>query len=296
MALKNKEFWQSKKFNNWTFNQYYNRLTELAISRFEWKNLPPTIDARFLELVLFSDGMTVFFKDDVVGYAALRTMIGGRLNIYQIPTIRHAYAANGVNVPLDENNSVIIFNNLIHTNSLLDVEMYAERLYKLDRIIDVNTKAQKTPILVQCAENERLTMKNLYSKYDGDEPVIFGDKGLNPKSLTVFKTDAPYVSDKLYNLKTQYWNEALTYLGIYNLNITKKERVLSDEVNSNLGGTISSRYSALTARKYACTEINRMFGLNIDCEFREDYQVINNSNINKNDNDNINENGGDNNE
>lgn len=276
MALKNKQFWESKRFNNWTFNQYYNRLTELAISRFEWKNLPDTIDARFLELVLFSDGMAVFFKDDVVGYAALRTMIGGKLNIYQIPTIRHAYAANGVNVPLNENNSVIIFNNLIHTNSLLDVEMYAERLYKLDRIIDVNTKAQKTPILVQCSENERLTMKNLYSKYDGDEPVIFGDKGLNPKSLTVFKTDAPYVSDKLYNLKTQYWNEALTYLGIYNLNITKKERVLSDEVNSNLGGTISSRYSSLTARKYACAEINRMFGLNIDCKFREDYQVINN--------------------
>jgi len=276
MALKNKQFWESKRFNNWTFNQYYNRLTELAISRFEWINLPPEIDARFLELVLFSDGMAVFFKEDDVGFAALRCMIGGKLNIYQIPTIRTAYASNGLNVPLNENNSVIIFNNLIHTNSLLDVEMYAERLYKLDRIIDVNTKAQKTPVLVQCSENERLTMKNVYQKYDGDEPVIFGDKGLNPKSLTVFKTDAPYVSDKLYNLKTQYWNEALTYLGIYNLNITKKERVLSDEVNSNLGGTISSRYSSLTARKYACAEINRMFKLKIDCKFREDYQIINN--------------------
>lgn len=282
MALKNKQFWESKRFNNWTFNQYYNRLTELAISRFEWINLPPEIDARFLELVLFSDGMAVFFKEKDVGFAALRCMIGGQLNIYQIPTLRTAYASNGLNVPLNEDNSVIIFNNLIHTNSLLDVEMYAERLYKLDRIIDVNTKAQKTPVLVQCSENERLTMKNVYQKYDGDEPVIFGDKGLNPKSLTVFKTDAPYVSDKLYNLKTQYWNEALTYLGIYNLNITKKERVLSDEVNSNLGGTISSRYSSLTARRYACAEINRMFNLKIDCKFREDYQIINNDENNKN--------------
>lgn len=295
MGLKNRQFWESKRFNNWTFNQYYNRLTELAISRFEWINLPPEIDARFLELILFSDGMAVFFKEDDVGFAALRCMIGGKLNIYQIPTIRTAYASNGLNVPLNENNSVIIFNNLIHTNSLLDVEMYAERLYKLDRIIDVNTKAQKTPVLVQCSENERLTMKNVYQKYDGDEPVIFGDKGLNPKSLTVFKTDAPYVSDKLYNLKTQYWNEALTYLGIYNLNITKKERVLSDEVNSNLGGTISSRYSSLTARKYACAEINRMFKLKIDCKFREDYQIINNDENNSHEKEN-NEKDGDKNE
>ena len=242
MAVKDAQFWQSKRFNNWTFQQYYNRLTELAISMFEWKNLPKSIDERFMELVLFGDGMCVFFKDEVLGYLALRTMIGGHLNVYQIPTVRRAYASNGVNVPLTEEDSVIVFNNLVHTNSLLDVEMFAERLYKLDRIIDVNVKAQKTPTLINCDENQRLAMKNVYAKYDGDEPVIFADKNLNPKDVRVLKTDAPFVADKLYDLKSKYWNEALTYLGISNMNPVKKERMLKSEVASNLGGAIASRY------------------------------------------------------
>ena len=274
--IKNRQFWESASINNATFMQYYNRLLELSVSMFEWKNLPPTIDVRFLELALFSDGMSVFFKDDVLGYLSLRTMIGGTLNIYQIPTVRTAYASNGYNKILNEENSIIIFNNLIHTNSMLDVEMFAKRLYNIDRIIDVNVNSQKTPILITCDENQRLTMKNLYMKYDGNEPIIFGDKNLSANSLKVLKTDAPYMSDKLTDLKARIWNEALTYLGISNINTVKKERMITDEVIRNQGGVIASRYSRLEARRQACKQINEMFGLNIWCDYREDYQSIDN--------------------
>lgn len=267
---KNRNFWESAKYNNYSFMQYYDRLTELSVSMFQWENLPDSIDERFLELVLFSDGMSVFFYDDVLGYLAMRTMIGGRLNIYQIPTQRTAYASNGYNANLDETNSVIIFNNLLHTNSLLDVEQFSKRLYNLDRAIDVNANAQKTPILISCDETQRLTLKNLYMQYDGNMPVIFGDKQLKPDSLKVISTGAPYVADKLYELKTQIWNEALTYLGIPNISYQKKERMLTDEVMRNQGGTIASRYSRLKARQLACEQINKMFGLNISCKYRLD--------------------------
>lgn len=252
--------------------QYYEKLTELSISMFEWKNLPETIDSRFLELSLFGDGMCVFFKDEVMGYLALRCMIGGRLNVYQIPTERRAYASNGYNRSLDETDSVIIFNNMLHTNSVLDVQIMSERLGEIDNIIMVNAKAQKTPILIVCDEKQRLTMKNLYMKYEGNEPVIFGDTNLNPKAITAIHTEAPYVGDKLLQLKTQIWNEALTYLGISNLNIQKKERLVSDEVVRNQGGVIASRYSRLNARRQAAEEINNLFGLNIEVEFREDFR------------------------
>ena len=268
-----RQFWESAKLNNYSFKQYYNRLTELSVSMFEWKNVPDTIDIRFLELALFGDGLAVFFYDDVLGYLALRCAIGGQMNVYRIPTKRRAYAANGYNKNLDESNSVIIFNNYLHTNSMLDVELFAKRLYNLDRAIDVNANAQKTPILVQCDENQRLTLKNVYMKYDGNEPVIFGDKNLNPNSIKVLQTGAPYVADKLYQLKTQIWNEALTYLGISNINVTKKERLITDEVTRNQGGTMASRYSRLEARRQACDEINRKFGLNISCDYREDTRL-----------------------
>ena len=153
--------------------------------------------------------------------------------------------------------------------------MFAKRLYNLDRIIDVNANAQKTPVLVQGTEKQRLTLVNLYKEFDGNAPFIFGDKNLDLNSLRAISTNAPYVADKLYQLKTQIWNEALTYLGISNLNIQKKERMITDEVQRNQGGTIASRYSRLEARREAVDKINRMFGTDISVDYREDFQITN---------------------
>lgn len=276
MARKPKDsmFCESLLMNNRTYLQYYNRLTELAISMFEWKNLPDSVDPRFLEMCLFGDGMAVFFEDEVLGYLCLQVMIGGKLNVYRIPTDRRAYATNGYNKPLNETNSVIIFNNYLHTNSMLDVEMFSKRLYNLDRAIDVNANAQKTPVLIQCDESQRMTMKNLYKQYEGNEPFIFGSKALDTSGIKVLQTGAPYVADKLYQLKTQIWNEALTYLGISNINTQKKERLITDEVTRNQGGVVASRYSRLESRRQACKKINEMFGLNIECNYREDFQIL----------------------
>ena len=271
----NRQWWESTVQNDYAFTMYYQRLTELSVSMFDWVGLPDSVDERFLELALFRDGMAVFFKDkELDDYLCLRTMIGGTWDVYNVPKIRRAYASNGYNHELDENNSVIIFNNFLRTNSMLMVQEYSRKLAELDRVIEVNAKAQKTPILIQCDETQRLTMKNLYMKYDGNEPFIFADKNLNPNGLKVLTTDAPYVCDKLYQLKTQIWNEALTYLGISNLNVQKKERLVSDEVMRNMGGTIASRYSRLEMRRKACEQINKMFGLDMWVEYREDYREV----------------------
>lgn len=260
--------------NQRTYLQYVNRLTELSISMFDWQNLPDTVDARFLELALFNDGMVVFFKDEVMGYLGLQVMISGTLNVYRIPITRTAFAQNGYQMKLDSSNSVIIFNNMLHTNSILDVQEMSKRLYEIQRTIDVNVIQQKTPKIITCTENQRLVMKNLYSQYMGNEPFIFGDKNLDLSGIKTFDTTSPYVADKLYDLKTQYWNEALTYLGISNVNTVKKERMITDEVQRNLGGTIASRYSRLFMRQQACEQINKMFGLNISVDYREDMQVL----------------------
>lgn len=274
MAKRDGKFWQSARRNNATYLQYYMHLAELAMSVFEWKNLPDTVDARFLELTLFEDGQIVFFKDEELGYLCLQCAVNGGFNVYRIPTNRRAYAVNGYQKNLTENDSVIIYNNFLRTNSMLDVRNFAERLYNIDRAIDVNINAQKTPILIKCDEQQRLTMLNTYQQYDGNQPVIFGDKALNTNAFQVLNTGAPLVADKLYVLKTQLWNECLTYLGISNINVQKKERLITDEVTRNQGGTIASRYARLEARRQACDQINRMFGLDVECNYREDYRDI----------------------
>lgn len=268
-------FGESATVNNLTYMQYLNRLTELSVSMFEWKNLPPTVDARYIELHLFETGSMVYFDDDVIGNLCLDCLPAGRLDVYGNPVLRRAYSGyNNYQKLLKESNSVIIWNNYLHTNSILEVKMFARRLYNLDRIIDVNANAQKTPVLIQGTEQQRLTLKNLYKEFDGNSPFIFGDKNLDLNSLKCLQTGAPYVCDKLYNLKQMYWNEALTYLGINNTGAQKRERMLAIESSQAQGGTISSRYSRLQSRREAVKKINAMFGTNIEVNYREDFMSI----------------------
>lgn len=283
------QFGESLALNGYTYEFYLERLMELSISMFDWKNVPESIDTRFLETVLFTSGSAVFFKDEDLStqntglsetrtedgtYLALPVAMNGRWNVYNIPTDRRAYASNNYQKELTQDNSVVIYNNMIRTNSTLTCTLYAKRLWNLDRIIDINANAQKTPVLIVCDEQQRLTALNVYKEWDGNQPVIFGDKNLDMKVLQVLKTDAPFVADKIYQLKTQIWNEALTYLGISNINYQKKERMISDEVLRNQGGTIASRYSRLEARREAVDQINAMFGLDIEVDYREDYREM----------------------
>lgn len=69
----------------------------------------------------------------------------------------------------------------------------------------------------------------------------------------------PYLVDKLDNHYNNIWNEFLRFIGISNLSITKKERLISDEVQALQGGAIASRYSRFSTRKKAVEEINNKF-------------------------------------
>lgn len=263
-------FDESAFLNNRAYTYYVTRFSELALSVFKWENLPDTVDERFLELTLYSEGQAVFFRDEVLGDLCLQCLINGPFDVYRIPIRRRAIAANGYQKRLTREDSVIIWNNKLHTNTEPDMRVFARRLWDLDRTIEVNARAQKTPVLLQGPEEKRLTLLNAYKEYDGNVPVIMANKTLNPEDFTVLKTEAPFVGDKLYQLKTQIWNEALTYLGISNLTIQKRERVNTDEVARSMGGTLASRNARLEARRQACKEINKMFGLNISVSFRED--------------------------
>lgn len=282
MGKRKNLFNESLILNKHTYTQYLNWLTELAISMFKWKNLPDTVDARYIEMQLFLTGAMVYFNDEVIGDLCLNCLSQGRMDVYGYPIIRRAYSAyNNYQRLLKPNNSVIIYNNYMRINSVLDVQMYARRLYNIDRIIDVNVNAQKTPVLVRASEKQRMTMMQLYMQYDGNEPFIFGDKDLDLNSLAVLKTDAPYVADKLYALKTEIWNEALTHLGISNVNINKKERLITNEVSRTQGGTIASRYSRLDSRQEAAEKINKMFGHDIEVDYRDELQMLDNLDMNE---------------
>ena len=260
-----------------TYRLYLDQILEIAIARYKWNGLPKTIDERFLELTLCGkNGAVLFFKDENIGHLALPCTMSGRFNVYNIPIQRRAYAVNGYQATRDDTNSVIIYSNQLHNGMSIYNRLiqYAKDLYLIDSIITVNVNAQKTPLMLLADEKQMLTLKNLYMKYDGNQPFIFGDRNdLNPNSIQALVTGAPYVADKLYELKQNIWNEVLTFLGVPNVQMNKKERLITDEVNRGLGGVFASRYSGLLSRRQACEQINEMFGLNLSVEYRNESET-----------------------
>ena len=256
-------------------NQYTKRLIELSCVMFEWKNLPEEVDPRIIEMTLFGEGRALFFHDDEAEqYLCLPFNPTALLDVNGNPTQCRAFSRyNSYQFVGNEKNSVPISNTVMRLPSYPDTVGYSQRPSELDQISDVNCKAQKTPILIQCDREQRLSLVNLYEQYDGNVPVIFGDSALNREALGAINTGAPYVSKELYDLKQQYWNEALSYLGITNSGNNKKERLNDMEFASLQGGTIANRYARLTERRKACDKINKIFKLNVECDFRQDFEI-----------------------
>lgn len=270
----NKKFFNSLYMNNTTYLDYLNRFRRIALARFEWVNLPSSMNARWLEMCLFDYGKASLLKDEDLGFINTKCSNNNVINIYGLPSDLHCFSfeyqkcrklycgLNEINGNDPYKEAVLVMNDYDMTPTLSMMDLFAYRLYECDRTCDVNVKAQKHPVMVICDENQRLTMENLYSQYDGNEPFIFGDKNqLDEKNLRAINTNAPIVLKQIDEHKKEIWNEALTYLGINNINVEKKERAVVDEINSNNELVNLNLDVYLKPRQEACRQFNELFGL-----------------------------------
>lgn len=282
----NGSFKESAYLNSATYLDYFERLKKVAVSMFKWKNLPDSMNERWLELCLFYDGKAGFLYDDVYGFINTKATSGGQINIYGLPTDLECFSVgeyskmlklySGAETKDPTKFCILVMNNWDMVPTSSTIELFARRLYEAERTIDTNIKIQKAPFLISTDENQRLTLENLYSQVDGNRPVIFGDKnsGISYDSIKVLKTDAPYLADKLMDYKKQIWNEALTFLGISALDVEKKERLIESETSSNNEVTNLNLQASLIPRKHACEQFNKLFNLTgdkaVDVEVRSD--------------------------
>lgn len=280
----NIEFIDTAYVNDQTYYDYLYRLKKIATSMFEWINLPSSMNSRYIEETLYYLGTAALLWDDNYGFINTKCSSAGEINIYGLPTKVNCYSYGyqdmrmlytGLNKTKDNKECIMVMNTWDRTPTCSTLELFALRLYEAERTCDVNIKAQKTPVMLVVNDSQRLTMKNLYSQYDGNEPFIFGDKdSLSADTLKAIKTDAPYIADKLMEYKKEIWNEALTFLGINNLSLEKKERLITDEASSNNEVINMNLQSYLVPRKEACKLFNEKFGLTgdkaIDVRVRSD--------------------------
>ena len=275
----NYKFTDSALVNDATYFDYLERLKEIALSMFEWVNLPSSMNARWIERTLYYNGQCALLKDKKYGFINTMCTGGGAINIYGLPTRLNCYSFEyqslrklytGINPLLtdkqkenmENNEAILVMNNWESVPTSATIELFAYRLYEAQRTADTSIIAQKTPIMVIVDEKQRLFMENLYNQYNGNQPFIFFflDQ-LSIDSLKVIKTDAPFIADKITEYKKEIWNEALTFLGINNIMLEKKERLVEDEANSNNELINLNLQSYLAPRLEACRQFNEKFGL-----------------------------------
>ncbi len=269
---------QNVQLNEASYWSWLYRFLNIAVSMFEWQNLPEGIDSRMMELWLISNGYCIFFKDDALrhdpemrapeGYAVLQGVAHGKWDLYNLPIDRRVYAPQGFQKELTNQNSVIIFNNQLRTPEIQTYMLYAHRISEVDRTIDINVQNQKAPKVIRCDERQRLTWKNIAMQVDGNVYTIAADKNVDLKDIEVLDLTVPFVGEDLDRLKRRYISECMTFMGVEGVDTDKKERLIGAEVLRGMGDVEAMRFTRLTPRKEACEQINDMFGLDVDVEFK----------------------------
>lgn len=261
----------AEMINKSTFIDFYNRLRLIALTMFEWTGFPEHVNTRYLEKMLYYYGSCCFYDDSDFGLMVAKCNTQNIMNIYDEPTSVTTISSDPLYKPktlkIDEE-CVLIRNNVEMIPTDFSIQLFASRLYDCQRSIDTNTNQQKFPFFVLCDKNELLTFKQILSDIQENEVAIYSEKNLNLESIKALETGVPFVADKLTMQKHEIWNEAMSFLGINNANTDKKERLITDEVNSNNQLIEMMGEVMLNQRKLACEQINKMFNLHVSVKVR----------------------------
>lgn len=254
--------------NDLTFRTIHDKYKMIAMNAFEWDGLPDGIQERHIERELYDHGKAIFFRDPRMSYMCLECHHTGQVNIYGDPT---HYIAHGFNYHeiYSSDDCVVIENNKLRLPTDPFILFYVNKLTEAERTMDVNIKANKTPVIFACDDKDVLTFKALFSQVDGNVPAIFADRGLNLDSIQAFQTGVKFLGNDLMDYKRSIESELLTFLGVNNSPIDKKERLITDEANSNNQLIESFCDLQLEARQRACDSINELYGLNVTVKKRE---------------------------
>ena len=253
-------------YKNINFTRIYDYYKMLALNMFTWENLPQTMNSRYIENALYECGLCLVNDDNNMGLISVPCNYGAEMNINgestEVITSGYNYIKT-INY-INNKDCVLIRNNDLAKATRHYINNYAERMLEVEMCIRANINQQKFPWFINATEKTKKSLEIIFDKVENFEPFILANKeiGLGDNALEVLTMPTPYVADKLNEYKYELEREILTFLSLNN-NFEKKERLLTDEINSNNDFISTNAMLMYKNRLQACEEINKKFGLNV---------------------------------
>ena len=255
---------------------YFQRyLLQRIISVYKWK-LPTEWAENYFEYVLYCWGYIAVFETDKFGVIPQACGLSGYDVMYQ-PT--NAIITNplltGILQPRINKECTIIRLQPDWGGVMDIVNFFAELMALCAEGVAVNLLNSKLSY-VFFAENKAgaESFKKLFDNIASGEPAAVIDKDLRNEdgslNWEMFNQDlkSTYLVPDMLSDMRKIVEMFDTKIGIPNANTDKRERLNTDEVNSNNVDTVSLADLWLTELKNCCKKTRDLFGIDIDVDYR----------------------------
>lgn len=256
-----------------------NVLRPIVLGRFKWSGLPYGLTSEQLErfITCWSDasgfvsgGLALIFEDSSIGPCILPAYPANALSLYYLPT---EYIVTGVdyqqNIKADD--GIPIYNDATRQPLSPMIADTAHRLFDLMEISRANTLQQKNPFVFAGTADEIKSLQAANQKRDADPSGIVCVTARAMQTIETakrfFPIKPPFEADVYYDYYLQIYNRFLTMLGMDNIAIQKRERLVSSEAASNKQLILYYRDMATRYREDAAEEANKKFGMSLNVEW-----------------------------
>lgn len=252
---------QSIDLNERLYMYYRNLITQMAMSRYHWINLPKTCDERYLELQLLLNGMaTIAFPKKMEGtFMSLQVCGNGRPNMYDIPSQWEALGQNGTRFTCDNTNGVIVYDNATRYPLMEGIDLYARELAQIRLVKRTNRFHQMMPFILKGEQTKRQDMVNLFRNVANGEPAILATSGIDQLEYEVLSTGVEYREHEIAEDELFVWNQVFFMLGSPNLPF-KAERQTEDEISAQERPATLVSLNSLNERRKAADKLTERFG------------------------------------
>lgn len=261
--------------NSEIYRYYRERLINLALAQFEWHGLPETCDRLYFEKSLLYNGKAAMGK--VTGtdiWLGLDYIYKGTLDVYGYPTDIRLVPANGQHGLIEVDEWQFLYDNMTWASLMPKIDLYARLLWEVHNTYRSNLQQQITPYLIATTRNESLSIKNIFNRIFGFQPVIELKNTFDPDAIKTIDTRVDFKGTELLENLKVVWAEALSMLGI-TAETTKKERLLNNEITIDRQEDIISLNSRLLNRVEFCNKMNKKYGFNLSVNLSSNDMALN---------------------